>query len=212
MKMKNRFLPASLLIIGALLFIKCSSSSLVESWKDSEIKSFQPKKILVLSINNSRSKRRIWEDTFTDALKKKGVEAEQAYNYFPKEIPKSDELNKLFGKKFDAVLMIKKVSEEDVRYRTPGYYYSFPISWYRVPFYDRYSRMYIYWNYPGYLERSKVYDIETSIYHKDEDGRLIWTAITQTYGIKPTKEFSREVTNLVVPKMFRDKLFEKSYL
>jgi hypothetical protein len=206
----RRFLGYSFFLLAVFLFTKCSTSTLIDSWKDSELKSVDVKSILVLSINNSNSKRRIWEDTFVDALRKKGIEARPSYKYFPEEIPKADELNKIFAKNFDAVLMIKKVSEEDVKYRTPGYYYSFPLSWYRTPFYNRYSRMYMSWHVPGYFERDKVYDIETSIYHNSEDGKLIWTAVTKTFGIKPTQDFSKEVTNLVIPKMIRDGLITKN--
>ncbi len=197
----NKILRLIFSVTVIFLVTGCSSSKLINSWKDPELKPAQLKNVFVICVNNNNTKRREWEDAVVNSLKSNGVKAHPSYKDFPKDIPDSSNLSSYLGNKFDAVLMVHKVNEEIRKYRTPGFATIYPVVAIHGHFFHSYSRIYREVYVPGRIEKEKVYQLETSVYEPSEDGRLIWSAVTETRSPSSTKEFSRDVLEVLIPNM-----------
>lgn len=204
--MKKLLMTLVVSLVYTFLFSACTSTHMVSSWKESDIKANSFKKYFVICVNNNNSKRRGWEDAIVRALNAHHVKAVASYKIFPKSIPDSTELNKHLKGEYDAVLMIHKIDEETRKYLTPGYAAIYPFFGFRNRFFHSYAYFYNQVYYPPRVEREKIYQLETNIYEPKEDGRLIWTAVTETRNPSSTQGFSREVLELLIPQMVKDKI------
>jgi len=194
-----------MIIAFCYVFTGCNSSHIISTWKESQIKSSY-KKFFVICVNNNNSKRKEWEDTIVSELNNRGVKASPSYKNFPKDVPDSSQLGSFLGDKYDAVMMIHKVSEENRKYRTPGYSAIYPVVGFRTHFFHSYARIYREVYIPGRIEKEKVYQLETNIYEPKEDGRLIWSAVTETRNPRSTQDFSKEVLELLIPKLTSERI------
>lgn len=109
------FLPIIALLLG------CSSSELVENWKNPDIELFESQKVLVVGITADLNNRETFEHDLTAALKKKGVNAIKSLDLFEKfydNSPKTEEQlleleTELIQEGFDAILLSKVVGVEE---------------------------------------------------------------------------------------------------
>ena len=203
-KLNHKILLAGVFLFFGVILSACNSSHLISIWKEPEVRPSSLKSFFVICVNNNNSKRRQWEDAIAHTLNSRGVKASPSYKYFPKDVPDSSDLSSFLGNKFDAVLMIHKVNEEMRKYRTPGYAAVYPIGGFRNHFYRNYARIYHEVYIPGRIEQEKVYQLETTIYEPREDGRLIWSAVTETADPRSTKDFTDEVLGIIIPKLTSD--------
>lgn len=192
-----------LILFTVINFIGCTSSRLIDVWKDQSYKPGKIKNILVIAINNNKTKRRLWEKTYVDAFHDAGVKATPSYNYYPNDVPEEKDIPNLFKDNYDGIVLIQKVSEENRKYRVPGQLYYQPV-WLGYTFGRRYVAGYRIVRSPGYIEKETVTQIETTFWEPSEDGKMIWSAITESVSPTSPLKFSEEVSDLVVPKMIND--------
>jgi hypothetical protein len=204
-QIKTFLLYSSIILLPVVLFAGCSSSKLIDSWKDQTYKRGTMKNVLVLAINNNKAKRRIWEDSYVEALKEKRIKATPSYRYYPNDVPEEKDIPDLFKENYDGIVLIQKVSEENKKYRVPGQLYYMPLN-YGFGFRRWYGMGYRVLRTPGYIERETVTQIETTLWEPSEDGKMIWSAITESVNPSSPRSFSKEVSDLVVPKMIRDRI------
>lgn len=190
-----------LTLFAATLFSGCNSSRLIDVWKEQSFKRGSIDNFLVIAINNNKTKRRIWEKSFVDGLTSKGIKAVGSYRYYPNEVPAEKDIPELFKNKFDGIVLIQKVSEEIKKYRVLGSLYYEPWgfrSWYGW----RYSSVYM----PGYVDRERITQLEISVWEPSEDGKMIWSALTETINSDLPQNFSKEISSLIIPKMISDRI------
>ena len=200
-KNRTKLLSFLLLLFSISLFNGCVSSRLIETWKDPAISKSSLDNFLVIAINNNKTKRRIWEKSFVDELTARGIKAVPSYNYYPNDAPAEKEIPELFKNKFDGIILIQKVSEEVTKYRVPGSIYYEPWGFRRWYGWG-YSRMY----FPGRVEQERVTQLEISVWEPAEEGKMIWSALTETVNSNLPQKFSKEISSLVIPKMISDKI------
>ncbi|GAA4112393.1 hypothetical protein GCM10022393_10820 [Aquimarina addita] len=163
------------------LILSCSSSELVENWKNPEIDTFEAQKVLVVGITSDVKGRNIFEKKLTTSLQKNGVLAIKSLDFFDNSFttsPKSGkELlameSKLIAAGFDAILISKIVGEED-RVSVVQAYKNMDKTFgsFRE---DYYKNQRIYYE-DNYYENYTVYLAETSLYCicSEKDRELIW--------------------------------------
>lgn len=203
MKMQmKKFLNFSLIgVFAASFFAGCTSSRLIDTWKDETYRPAPTKNVLVIAINNNKAKRRLWEKTFVDAFSENGIKAEPSYKYYPQDALQEKDIPDLFKNNFDRVVLIQMVSQEERKYHVPGTMYYQPWGfrrWYGM----WYSRVYV----PGYVEKERVTQIETTVWEPSEDGKMIWSGTTETVNPNSPQEFSKDVSSEIVPKILKDKI------
>jgi len=190
-----------LILFTVINFSGCTSSKLIDVWKEQSFKRGSIDNFLVIAINNNKTKRRIWEKSFVDELTSNGIKAVGSYHYYPDEAPTEKDIPELFKNKFDGIILIQKVSEEIKKYHVPGSLYYEPWGfrrWYGW----RYSRVYV----PGYVDRERITQLEISVWEPGEDGKMIWSALTETINSDLPQNFSKEISSLIIPKMIGDRI------
>jgi len=169
------------IIIGLILITSCSSTRFVDSWKNNEVDSFQPEKMLVVGMTDNLTARKIFEQELKKELNLRDLNAFVSTNVFGKDFTGSkrsedeidDMIKKLAGEGFDAVVITAVKGVDDKERYTTGYY-TIGYHWRRFGrYYYRFQDVYYT---PGYYENYKVYHVETSIYNitTDENKSLVW--------------------------------------
>ena len=108
-----------------LILPACSSTSIVEQWADPDQKTAF-NHLLVLSLNHSDSKRRVFESGFIAELDKRNIEATASYELLPDKTDLSTETIKaaIAGTDIDAALVMRQVRiKKEERYVQPRYDY-----------------------------------------------------------------------------------------
>jgi hypothetical protein len=205
-KIKIFLLYSTIVLFSAVLFAGCSSSKLIDSWKDQSYRRGKMKNVLVLAINNNKIKRRIWEDSYVEALRAQGIKATPSYRYYPNDVPEEKDIPDLFKENnYDGIVLVQKADEQTKKYRVPGQFYYMPLN-YGFGFRRWYGMGYGVLRTRGYIEREVITQIETTLWEPSEDGKMIWSAITESVNPSSPKIFSKEVSELVIPKMIRDQI------
>ena len=171
----------SVLILILVLIISCSSTNLVDRWKNPDIDSYQPSKVLVIGLTSNEDARLQFESLFKKGLELRGSEVVMSITFLDSSA-KSDKLtdealnaleNQLLLDDFDTILLTKIVGvEEQITYREnyDGYDET----------YRRFKEEYLMYQdahyNPDYYKAYTIYKAETSMYCicPTKDRELIW--------------------------------------
>lgn len=153
----------------------------MDSWKNMEVTSFEPDKLLVVGITDNLTARKIFEEELKNALTEHNINTEESSVVLDQAFTESKKnekeikamTDKLLRDGFDAVMITVVKGVDENRTYSRGYY-NVGYSWQR---FGRYYYLYqdVYYT-PAYYDAYKVYHVETSIYNirEDEDRSLIW--------------------------------------
>ena len=186
--------------ILSMLLVSCSSTRIIDSWKNKEYTDFKPKKVLIIGITQNLTGRKMFETQLRNALNSRGIHAEESFNVFEMNFTNSkqteeeiqEQLEKLTDKSYDAVLIstVKGVDEKIV--------YSRGNKWVNRHW-RRFGRYYYYYQEvyfsPGYYQNYNIYNVESSLYDfSSKDKALVWVA---SYNIVDPKEIDKTVKDYV---------------
>jgi hypothetical protein len=185
-----------IVLIIIYLFVSCSSTQLVESWKNPNIDTYEPYKVLIVGLTSDEAARIQFEEKLITELKLRGTEGVSSLTVLDNSV-KTDRMtetelealeSKLIEDGFDAIILTKIIGIEDKgTYRKN--YKNYDDTYRR--FKDEYL-MYQDVSYNSdYYEEYKIYKAETSMYCicPTKDRELIWKGyinITDPTSIKKT--------------------------
>jgi hypothetical protein len=108
--------------------------------------------------------------------------------------------------------------DKDERYIPPTTYTvtNYDTTWWDDPYWGYYRPYpYHYWGYwapavqvtqtPGYWETYKTYRVESALY-RTEDGKLVWTALSETYDPAGKYDLARSLTDRIIKQMRKNGL------
>ncbi|WP_103069438.1 hypothetical protein [Aquimarina sediminis] len=169
------------LIIAIGSFYGCTSSELVENWKNPDIETFEAQKVLIIGMTQDEGVRKVFEKKLAAELKKSGVNTVKSIDFFENSFtssPKTEEElmsleSKLIAQGFDAILLSKVLGVEDKVTVVKAYrnldrtFKSFRD--------DYYQNQEIYHD-EDYYEEYQVFHAESSLYCicPDKERELIW--------------------------------------
>jgi hypothetical protein len=182
----------------------CATTSVVDTWRNSNITSAKYRKLLVVRVSQDANVRRVYEDVMADELKKRGIAGVPAYTALPGD-PKvgREALEKavnLTGA--DAVLTVQTVGTEVRTVAQPGYGYWYPSYFPTWNFYGYYS------SFPppeSYYETYKVASIQVNLFDA-KSGSLVWAATLKTTEPARSVAVSRDIAKIVADKLTRQGL------
>ena len=211
--MKTMFVKAMLLLVlsfgGGIALNGCSTSRLVDVWKDPQFNFNSINKVVVIAAIDGKAKRRIWEDSFVKVLSNYGIEAVPSYKYYPNDIPKPEDVHNLIDNKFDGVVLVRRLNTKIYKRYVPGDYYAVPVGWVHYPFFRRYSFVYSYYHTPGYFVKSRVFNFNVGLYEANDKGNLIWEGTGEVIDPGSQKDLIKELSNLVIPNMINKSIAER---
>ncbi|WP_025743234.1 hypothetical protein [Aquimarina pacifica] len=183
-------------VVGVIFLLGCSSSQLVENWKNPEFDSFEAQKVLVIGITTEIDNRIFFEEKLTSELNNNDVNAIKSYEFFEKhytKFPKTEEElmrleSQLLEQGFDAILLSKVLGvEEKVTVLSATRNLDRTFSSFRDDYYY-YQKIY---HDDDYYQKYKVFHAESSLYCicPDKERELIWKGaidITEPDHLKKT--------------------------
>lgn len=190
----------SLFVIVFLLF-GCSSTKMLDSWKNTDYTIYHPKKVLILGITDNLTARIRFEQQLKSELNRRGITAIESYDVFESTFTNSKkseediqkEVDRLSDQGFDAILISavkgvdERISYSNNIYRTDYYWRRF--GHYYYVYQDVYFDL-------GYYTKYKIYNIEASLYDlkQKDDKSLVWVG---SYGIYDPQTINNTVKDYV---------------
>jgi len=197
------------LVIIALALVGCFSTELVESWKNPEIETYAPSKILVVGLTSNLEARQKFETKLKDELEMRGAEAVSSLDIFKTEKMTEIELkeleNNLIDNEFDTVLFSKVIGVEDkIVYKND--FDGFDET-YRKFSEDYLKYQDVFYN-PDYYTEFKVYHAETSMYCicPTEDRELIWKGYIDIIDPESADKTINNYVNLIIAILEEEQL------
>jgi len=183
----------NLVLIGLVLFsFSCSTSDLVDNWKNPEIDTYHAGKVLIVGMTSNQEARKLFEDQLKAEYQARQIEAVASYRYFENSRKSEDDLlvleKQLLADGFDTILFSKIIGSETKERLSKSY--RNVDNTYRKFRDDYYTNQDIYYN-PAYYEQYPVYHAEASLYCicETKERELIWKGfidITDPTNIKET--------------------------
>ncbi|MCB0474685.1 MAG: hypothetical protein KDC69_03365 [Flavobacteriaceae bacterium] len=202
------------LIIG--LLAGCSSTRLVDSWKNPQTINFNPEKLLVVGMTKYTGARSVFEQDLEDELTFRGINAVKSLSVFDPAFTHAkqteqdiDALVKILNEKgFDAVLVTAVRGVENKKVTRGSYYIS--------PFAPRRFRNYYFlhqdiYYYPEYYEDYKVYHLETSLFNikPDSERSLIWIGYIDIVDPSSMEGSINDYVKEIIRSMEKEKIIRK---
>ncbi|MFL1012182.1 hypothetical protein [Flavisericum labens] len=192
-------------IIVIIFLSGCSTTELVENWKNPDIDSYSPNKVLLVGMTSNSNARKQFENYLKTEFTERGIESVTSLEFFDDSFSTKEKTeenlkkleNKLLSNGFDTILFTKVIGVEDViayKENYDGYDET----------YKRFSEDYLkyqdaYYN-PDYYNEYTVYHAETSMYCicPTKDRELIWKGYIDIVDPKSINETINNYVNLVM--------------
>ena len=195
---KNFIVILFLLVMG-ILIASCSSTSMMQSWKEAEL-THAYKHLMIIGITDSQQTRQIYEKHFVAELKKRNVTATPSYELISSKQKMNREtvVAAIEGTEIDAVLVTYLVSADaEMKHRDSplGASYSGTAEGSQISATIVTNR--------GRSRTEEVFVLKNDIYDA-QSKTLVWSVQTETVGPESVDEVVTEVTELLIDRMFSD--------
>ena len=177
------------------IFTGCSSTSLVGSWIDPEVKSIEGKSIAIFCLTPRLDIRDKVETQMSDLFQAKGVNAMRSMDFItPGKMEK--EVIELILKQnnITGVIIVSLLDKEKETYYVPGSTAYVP---YRGGYYGYYGVRYASVYDPGYYQTTTSYFLECNAYRLSDE-RLVYSSQTKTVDPSSIDKFADEYSKLIV--------------
>lgn len=206
-----------MLLLSALLVMGCSSTTLVENWKNPDTVIFDAHKVLLVGMTQNEDVRIDFESKLKKEFEERKVESMRSIDLFDVQFTNSKRTEKeldeveqsLLDKDFDAILLTKIIGSENrqsFRRRVAEW------NNYNGRFRDDYlQHQNIYYD-PEYYETFTVYHAETSLYCicEGKERSLIWRGSIDVTDPENIEKTVNDYVKLVVVAMEeQDLIFHK---
>jgi len=189
---------ASMGVLGTLALAafvaSCASTEMSKTWTDPSAKGAAMSKIAVVCLTKDPAKRRTFEDTAASRLA--GAQAVSSYQILGDTDLKNLEAvkAKLRAAGMNGVLVMRMTGISE-----------------QVTPVGPYGTLDGYWGYaagpvfePGYLETDTVVHMVSNLYALDQESKLIWSGVSQTFDPASTKSFMKDVSKAVAKSLEKD--------
>ena len=195
----------SILVLILFLIVSCSNTQLIETWKNPDIDTYAPSKVLVVGLTSNIEAKQKFEDQLKEQLEIRGAEvftsSELFKPSFKTEKLTEDELNvletDLIRDGFDTILFSKVIGVEDkIAYSKNYDVYDETLQRFKED-YLRYQD--VFYN-PDYYEEYIVYHAETAMYCicPTKDRELIWKGYVDIVDPRSIDKTVNDYVDLVI--------------
>ncbi len=193
------------LILAATLAAACASTKWVTTWTEPSAKGAAPmKKVLIIGMAAQEVNRRVFENEMAAALGKAKVEGVPSFGVLGSGKVSEEELRaKVREGGFDGVILTRLVAKEQRQQYVPPSTTVYAGGW--GPYYG-YSSWYAPVYSPGYLVNETVVRLETQAWSAADNGKLVWTGVSETVNATDVGSVSRELSDLVIRNLLSNKI------
>lgn len=204
-----------ILVIIVLILFSCNSTQLIETWKNPEVTTYEPSKVLVVGLTSHLEARQNFENQLKSELQLRGIEAISSLEIFkPEKMTENDlkELeNSLIDSGFDTILFSKIVGVEDkIVYKQNYDGYDETHSKFRED-YLKYQD--VFYN-PDYYNEYTIYHAETALYCicPTKDRSLLWKGYIDIVEPESAERTITNYVNLVILALEQEQLINPEIL
>jgi hypothetical protein len=204
---KKMNLTGLLMLVFILLLISCAPTKFASVWKDDKYTGGALKSVFVVGVSDKIYNRKLFEDTFAERLKARGVKAAPSYPAILKfEDIEPDrvlsEADKL-GMKAIIVTQLLGHEEEYINYEPLDYDPAKGNKGFgsRLPTSTEYVKS------GGVYTKTKQVRLLTTVYDRKSE-QLIWSAVTETFRPESVKETIDSLCDKVLGQLWRDDLIK----
>lgn len=185
-------------IVGIALAGACGNTKVLDTWIDSAVTPAPAQRIVVVGLSGDEVTRRLFEDTFSGELNKRGNDAVAGHTFLPKELEGDpDSALALITKEgFDAVLTARSLGVHTEETETQGTAYYIPDSGY-YGWNGYYGAVYQDVTATTYTTRTEKAMVETHLYQTSTK-KLVWGARSETTSTGKLTEGMRDYAHTVV--------------
>ena len=194
--MRRPFPLLTLLLGAAWLLAGCSTTRVTSQWVDeSRVRPLDS--VMVIGVTEDEHSRRIYEDSFRDALAGEGLAVSQGYRELGEAVgPEPDPiLERISGAGVDALLVTHVLGVDNKTVFHPPTVSAVPNRYYDH-FSGYYRTVYSYVHMPGYTSQHVIVRLETNLYDAATQ-ELLWSA--QSESVDP--ETIETVIGELAPKV-----------
>lgn len=195
-----------------IVLAACSSTNVLNSWKDTEVAAQASlKKVLVIALlpEKERLLRQEMEHEMVEDLEKRGIAAVSAMQeYGPKAFADMNEkqvMQQLDKKDIDGVITIGLQDTETSERYVPGSVRYEPYAVRYNRFYRTYQTFYERVYTPGYTEARTDYFFETNLYDLNGN-KLLYSAQSKSFDPSSASQIAKEVARAVVKDMEKNRV------
>jgi len=185
------------LLLGAglaAMVAGCGNTVVLDTWKDTTVKPSPAKRIVVVGLSGDEITRRLFEDTFSEQLRKRNNDAVAGHTVLPPNLEANADsvLAAIKAKGFDAVLTARSMGVQEEETVVSGAAYYVPDTGY-----------YGFGGYYGgvtsttYTTRTEKARVETHLY-QTSTAKLVWGARSETTSTGKLTEGMRDYARTVV--------------
>ena len=205
-----------IIITIAFLFMSCSSTELVESWRNPDVTEFSTNKILIVGMTADTEARVKFEKQLKKEFNDRGIDAVMSIDVFNASLTTNEKTEaelkelekKLIDDGFDSILFSKLIGVDDkMAYNSTYKDLNYTYRNFRD---DYYRNQDIYYN-PEYYIKYKVYHAETSLYCicPIKDRELVWKGYIDIVDPDTSKKSIDDYVNLILYALEQEQLLTK---
>jgi len=207
------------IICIALLFLNCSTTQLVDTWRNPDVPEYSSDKILIVGMTADKKARKRFEKKLKEAYEARGIQAVMSLDVFDVSLTEDEKTEEelkaleddLIADGFDSILFSKVVGVDDEMAYSSTYkdldrdYRSFRD--------DYFTNQDIYYN-PEYYVKYKVYHAETALYCMcpTEDMELVWKGYIDIVDPESSKKTIDDYVHLVMYALEQEELLNKKMI
>jgi hypothetical protein len=146
--------------------------------------------------------RRMWEDSFVAAADKSATTVlVSSYQLYPNDLPEPLAMDSIMAKEgFDGVLTVARAERDTLTSRMPGYLAEEPVTMYDRRW-DTYVTRYETVYHPDYIDTMTAISIRTDLLLAKDQGRMIWSATSQTIDPTSRNDVMNSVAAIAVKQL-----------
>ena len=196
-----------LVALSALCACNKNKTTIPLSWRNPAYAGTGFQKLFVIGVGENDGVRRLFEDTFANALASEGAAAQASYGHLPQSTQLTEEQvrSAIEGGGFDGVVVARLLNVDQEQQYVPGSTYSVPTAYYGYGYYGYYGASYAVVNEPGYFKTNTTFRIETNLYSV-ATGDLVWSGQSDTLNPESLTEVIDSMTATVANKLKTEKL------
>jgi hypothetical protein len=204
--MKTKMYVFTGLAIALFLFASCTSTKMVSTWKDDKYEKGYLKKVMVVGVSQDSEIRSLFERTFAEKLKERGVDAYASVAILPGERTLAYETikNEAVRREIESILVTKLMSVEEKKVFVQKYD---PITAGYHTFGTYYGEISEYSEKSGHYLKETTATLNTGIYDTATEN-VIWRGTSETIQYKKAKDVIDSLCNTVIVSLRMDHLLK----
>lgn len=204
-------------VLLSMALSACSSSQLVNMWKDPVHPKAPIDKMFVVGFRTDAARRRFIEDAVVKELTRVGLTAVPSYQAFAAALPDTQQVKDIAKRDgYNGVVVVMPLGTETRETYVPGYVTTAPAPYYGGYGYGGYGYggyggAYGYGGYyapayttvyqPGYVEQDQIVRVRIDVWSSDGSGIMVWSGTTESINPSSTDQLRKEIMQLVVPEL-----------